>query len=284
MELVGSIDQGTQSTRFTLYDNKLKKLFSASALHEQHYPQSGWCEHDPMEIINKTYKVINTVMEEAKATYSDFKVVSVGITNQRETVVAWDRFTGKPLYNAIGRCEFWLDTRTSDIVQRHVHTYGSADAFRPTVGLPINTYFSAFKIQWLLENVPEVSNAVKEDRAYIGTIDSWLIWNLTGGPQGGAFVTDVTNASRTFLCSVHTQNWTTELLEVFNIPLSCLASIRSSSELYGDVAAVAIPSLVGTPVSGCVGDQQAACIAQAVFKPGDVKCTFGTGAFILMNT
>ncbi|KAF8819398.1 putative Glycerol kinase [Cardiosporidium cionae] len=264
MEFVGSIDQGTQSTRFTLYDNKLKKLFSASELHEQHYPQSGWCEHDPMEILNNTYTVINTVLVEAKATHSDFKIVSIGITNQRETVVAWDKFTGKPLYNAI----VWLDTRTSDIVQRHVDKYGSVDAFRPTVGLPINTYFSAFKIQWLLENVPEVSNAVKEERACIGTIDSWLIWNLTGGLEGGVFVTDITNASRTFLCSVHTQNWAPKLLSVFDIPLSCLPSIRSSSELYGN----------------CVGDQQAACIAQAVFKPGDVKCTFGTGAFILMNT
>nr|AZL94747.1 glycerol kinase [Nephromyces sp. MMRI] len=279
MEFIGSIDQGTQSTRFTIYDQQLNVVAYSYAEHEQITPFSGWCEHDPMEILEKVYKVLSEAYEEAKNKFTDFTIKCIGITNQRETIVAWDKTTGKPLYNAI----VWMDARTSNIVDELIKTYGGKGVFTPITGLPINTYFSAVKIRWLIENVQNVRQAIENNTLLFGTIDTWLIWNMTGGINHGQYYTDITNASRTMLFDIHTCNWSLKMLDLFNIKSSFLPTIKSNSDLFGYINNTRISQYNNTPITGCAGDQHAACIGQCLFTPGKVKVTFGTGAFFLMN-
>ncbi|CEM22707.1 unnamed protein product [Vitrella brassicaformis CCMP3155] len=279
ISLVASIDQGTQSTRFMLLDHAGQVVSDAMSTHEQFFPKPGWVQHDAMEILASTKEAMRAAMLEAIALHRSLKVVAVGITNQRETVVVWDKRTGQPLHQAI----VWLDTRTSGIVQEFSEKYGGADAFRSITGTPISSYFSAFKVLWLMRNHPHIEQALRDGEALIGTIDTWLIWNLTGGADGGAFVTDVTNASRTFLMDINTCTWSDHMLGVFGIPRSCLPEIRSSSEVYGRLRDVGLSDLENVPIAGCLGDQQSACVGQGLFKKGQVKCTYGTGAFILIN-
>lgn len=281
--LIATIDQGTQSTRVVVYTSSLRVLASAQKAHKQLYPNAGWVEHDPVEIID----VICALFVEATAQLEAqlgrtclYKIQCVGITNQRETVVAWDRTTGHPLYNAI----VWLDTRTKDVVDSISERVGGADALRHETGLPVSTYFSGTKMRWMIDHVSEVREAVDAKRCYFGTLDTWIIWNLTGGPVSGVYVTDITNASRTQLMDLSTCNWSDKLLGVFGIPRECLPEIRSSAEVYGKVIKCGTTAFENVPISGCAGDQQAACIGQGVFRKGLVKCTYGTGAFILINT
>lgn len=282
VELIASIDQGTQSTRVTLYDRSLHVVASAQVSHEQHFPQAGWVEHDPVEIMNNILTLFNTVTAAAKKKLqnAEFVIKGVGITNQRETSVAWDRDTGKPFHNAI----VWLDTRTKSVVNDIVSRLGDVDALRAESGLPINTYFSGAKMRWMIDNVPAIRDAVKTKTCYFGTIDAWIIWNLTGGPNNGKFVTDITNASRTQLMDLSTCEWSDKLLSVYGIPRECLPRICSCAEVYGHIVNCGCSSFEGVPISGCAGDQQAACIGQGIFRKGQVKCTYGTGAFILINT
>jgi len=205
------------------------------------------------------------------------EIKAVGVTNQRETTIVWDRRTGKPLYNAI----VWLDTRTLGLVEEFEHRLGGRDVFRDRCGLPISTYFSALKLSWLIKNVPAVREAMEANNCCFGTVDSWLIWNLTGGPNGGRHWTDVTNASRTMLMNLTTLQWDPSLCQAFSVPPSVLPEIHSSSELYGNIRG---GPWEGMPIAGCVGDQQAACIGQACLSPGDAKNTYGTGCFVMMNT
>jgi glycerol kinase len=280
--LVGAIDQGTTSTRFMLFDaTTLKQVGSHQLTHEQYFPQPGWVEHDPMEILRN----VEACMRECCKNID--KLECIGVTNQRETVVVWDRRDGKPLHNAI----VWNDARTAQLVQRFVQTKGNGDAnfLRELCGLPVSTYFSAMKLKWLIENVPTVREAIERGDCMFGTIDSWIIWNLTGGINGGKHVTDVTNASRTMLMNIATHKWDSQLLSVMGIQSGViLPQIRSCAEIYGTVKPTELnqlPSLFhNVPISGCVGDQQSACIGQRCFQIGDVKNTYGTGCFILMNT
>eukprot|EP00039_Didymoeca_costata_P000938 m.48196 g.48196 ORF g.48196 m.48196 type:complete len:522 (+) comp10556_c0_seq3:122-1687(+) len=278
--LVGSIDQGTSSTRFILFNEKAQKVASYQKEHAQIYPKEGWCEHDPMEIIQNTRECVNNAFQEAKGLgYKVDDIAGIGITNQRETTIVWDKYTGKPLHNAI----VWLDLRTTQLAEGLEEKYGSKDHFRPVCGLPISTYFSGIKLRWLLENVPKVKQAVDEGRAMFGTIDTWLIWNLTGGAndhQSASFVTDVTNASRTMLMDLSTRSWHKETCNELGVPLDILPEIRSCAEVYGHMSDT---DLSGVPISGCAGDQHAAMLGQCAFTAGEAKNTYGTGCFMLMN-
>lgn len=275
--LIAAIDQGTTSSRCILFDSTGPVAVSQKE-HTQHYPQPGWHEHDPAEIWIRTQEVIREAMSAAKASARD--IAAVGITNQRETVVVWDRFTGQPLHRAI----VWSDTRTRELCQSLAEA-GGQDRFRAATGLPLATYFSAPKIRWLLDNIPDVRQAVADGRAIVGTIDAWLIWNLTGGARGGAHVTDVTNASRTMLMDLVTLDWSEQLLKEFGIPRSILPNIAASisKKPYG-VTASDGPFGGSIPVCGCLGDQQAALVGQTCFDPGQSKNTYGTGCFMLLNT
>jgi glycerol kinase len=271
---VGAIDQGTTSTRFMLFDRDARIVAADQREHEQINPRPGWVEHDPLEIWRRTCEVIETALERAGAKASD--VQAIGITNQRESTVVWDRASGEPVHNAI----VWQDTRTEPLVRTLAGEQG-ADRLRERTGLPLSSYFSGPKVTWLLENVPGLRERAERGELAFGTLDSWVTWNLTGAAAGGAHVTDVTNASRTLLMDLRTLDWHEPSLQLMGIPRSLLPEIRSSSEHYGEARASA---LAGRPLSGILGDQQAALFGQCCFTPGEAKNTYGTGSFVLLNT
>ena len=275
---VGAIDQGTTSTRFILFDHTGKIIASHQLEHKQFYPKPGWVEHDPLEIWENTKKVISNTL--TKASIKAGEIAALGITNQRETTVLWNPKTGIPYYNAI----VWQDTRTDAICRELATKYGD-DFFRHKTGLPPVTYFSAPKIKWLLDNVSGLKKAVQKGELLFGTIDSWLIWNLTGGQKGGIHITDVTNASRTMLMNLETLNWNPELLKIMGIPQNILPQIRPSSDskIYGFTKEKG-PFADKIPVCGCLGDQQAALFGQNCTSKGEAKNTYGTGCFLLVNT
>lgn len=270
---MAAIDQGTTSTRFIVFDHSGRVVCFDQQEHEQIYPRPGWVEHNPDEIWERTRAVIRDGLRKGNLAPGD--IAAIGITNQRETTVIWDRKTGKPYYNAI----VWQDTRTDQICNRLAQE-GGQDRFRLQTGLPLATYFSGPKIMWILENVTGVRAAAECGDAIFGTIDTFLIWQLTGGTQGGVHVTDVTNASRTMLMDLKTQQWDAEILRIMGIPPQILPDIRSSSEVYG----MAIGDLAGVPVAGDLGDQQAALVGQTCYSVGEAKNTYGTGCFFLLNT
>ncbi|KAA8541947.1 hypothetical protein F0562_023099 [Nyssa sinensis] len=277
---IGSIDQGTTSTRFIIYDKLARAIGSHQVEFTQFYPEAGWVEHDPMEILESVKVCITKAIDKATAESHnvDSGLKAIGLTNQRETTVVWSKSTGCPLYNAI----VWMDVRTSSICRKlEKELSGGRTHFVDTCGLPISTYFSALKLLWLLENVDTVKEAVKKGDALFGTIDAWLIWNLTGGVNNGLHVTDVSNASRTMLMNLKTLDWDKSTLETLGIPTEILPKIVSNSEIIGKIAkGWPIP---GIPIAGCLGDQHAAMVGQACRK-GEAKSTYGTGAFILLNT
>lgn len=269
---IAAIDQGTTSTRCMVFNHEGNIVAMDQMEHRQIYPAPGMVEHDPLEILHNTEKVVHTALQKSSLQFSDLH--AIGITNQRETTIIWDRKTGLPLYNAI----VWQDTRTDEICNT-LARFGSIDRFRDKVGLPLATYFSGPKIKWLIENDNGIGDSIKNGSACFGNIDTWLIWNLTGGSKGGSFVTDVSNASRTMLMNLESMNWDSEILEEFKIPISMLPKIVSSSELYGYAQ-----SLGNIPIAGDLGDQQAALFGQTCFEPGEAKNTYGTGCFMLLNT
>ena len=273
-----AIDQGTTGTRFMIFDQQGRVVASCYEEHTQIYPQPGWVEHDPLEIWEKTRRVIAGALKQGNIPPE--QIAAIGVTNQRETTVVWDPKTGEPLHNGI----VWQDTRTREICQQLLAD-GMEETFRARTGLPIATYFSGPKLKWLLDNVPGLREKAERGEAVFGTIDTWIVWNLTGGPEGGAHVTDVTNASRTMLMDLHRLDWDDELLEVLNIPRRMLPQIRPSSDpaLYGTTAADG-PVGASLPVCGDLGDQQAALFGQACYEPGEAKNTYGTGCFMLLNT
>jgi glycerol kinase len=240
--------------------------------HEQIYPRPGWVEHDPIEIWRNTIAVMTAALEQRSLGVQD--LVAIGVTNQRETTLLWDRRSGAPLHNAL----VWQDTRVDELVARFAGS-GGKDRLRAKTGLPLASYFSGLKLRWLLDHVAEARRQAESGEALFGTIDSWLIWNLTGAADGGLHITDVTNASRTQLMNLASLDWDDEILKLFDIPRACLPKIASSSEVYGHAAA----ALPGVPIAGILGDQQAALVGQACFEPGQVKNTYGTGCFMLMN-
>ena len=271
---IGAIDQGTTSTRFCVFDAAGKIVAAAQKEHEQIYPQPGWVEHDPTEIWQSTQDVIAQALEQGKLRAAD--LAAIGITNQRETTVLWERKTGKPVANAL----VWQDTRVEDYVAEFSRE-GGADRFRAKTGLPLSTYFSGLKIRWLLEHVPGVRKKAEAGEVIFGNIDSFLTWHLTGGPNGGLHITDVTNASRTQLMDLDTLSWDEDLLDAFGVPAAMLPQICSSGEAYGTVKAGAA---TGVAIAGILGDQQAALVGQTCFRSGEAKNTYGTGCFLLMNT
>jgi glycerol kinase len=268
-----AIDQGTTSTRCMIFDQAGRVVAFDQKEHQQIYPQPGWVEHDGLEIWRRTCQVVELALAKAGAKAGD--IAAVGITNQRETTLVWDKRTGQPYCNAI----VWQDTRT-DAICNALAQDGGQDRFRPQTGLPLATYFSGPKLKWILDNVEGVRVAAERGQALFGTVDTWLIWNLTGGPQGGVHVTDVTNASRTSLMNLETLDWDPALLEAMAIPRTCLPAIRPSSAVYGQATGI----LAGVPVAGDLGDQQAALFGQACFDAGEAKNTYGTGCFMLLNT
>jgi glycerol kinase len=277
-DFVGAVDQGTTSTRFMIFDHSGNEVAKHQLEHEQIMPRPGWVEHNPIEIWERTVSVIRTAMDARRLGPED--LAALGITNQRETTVVWDRRTGRPYYNAI----VWQDTRT-DRIASALEREGKGEVIRQKAGLPPATYFSGGKIQWILDNVEGVRADAEAGHAIFGNTDSWLIWNLTGGPDGGVHVTDVTNASRTMLMDLETLDWDDELLGFFGIPRAMLPEIRPSSEprAYGVVAAR--NALGGeVPITGDLGDQQAATVGQVCFAVGEAKNTYGTGNFMLLNT
>lgn len=268
-----AVDQGTTSSRFMIFDHSGKVVTYDQKEHTQIYPKPGWVEHDPMEIWGAVESVIAGAL--AKGAINPKDISAVGVTNQRETTVVWNRKTGKPVYNAI----VWQDTRTDQICNELAKD-GGQDRFRDKVGLPLATYFSGPKIKWILDNVDGARAAADGGDLAFGNVDTWVIWNLTGGVNGGVHVTDVSNASRTLLMNLKTLDWDPGMLKVMDIPRDMLPQIRASSEKYGN----AITSLAGIPVAGDLGDQQAALFGQTCFSPGEAKNTYGTGCFMLLNT
>lgn len=275
-ELVLAIDQGTTSTRSMVFNQRGEPVALHQLEHEQILPKPGWVEHDPLEIWEKTQRVVREAQRKAGAKAAD--IAAIGITNQRETTLVWDSQTGKPYYNAI----VWQDLRTDKIIAELAQE-GGQDRFRQQTGLPLATYFSGPKIRWLLDNVEGLRTAAEKGRALFGTIDSWLIWNLTGGPQGGKHVTDVTNASRTQLMDLQGLDWDPELCAAIGVPLQMLPRIASSAEVYGHTLESG-PLGGAVRVAGDLGDQQAATVGQVCFDVGEAKNTYGTGCFMLLNT
>ncbi|MCX6445140.1 MAG: glycerol kinase GlpK [Actinobacteria bacterium] len=275
MSFIGSLDQGTSSTRFMIFDHAGKVVGQHQLEHRQILPQAGWVEHDASEIWDKSKEVITGALKQANLIGSDLQ--AIGITSQRETIVVWDIKTGLPLHNAI----VWQDTRTADYLENFSDELKTW--IRSKTGLAIAPYFSASKMHWLLKNSPAVAEAVASGRARCGTIDSWLLWNLSGGAEGGTHATDVTNASRTLLMNLETLQWDDELLATFEIPRALLPEIRSSSEIYARTSAHG-PFGSAIPIAGILGDQHAAMVGQACFNRGDSKTTYGTGNFALLNT
>ncbi|KEG08319.1 glycerol kinase [Trypanosoma grayi] len=283
MKYIGSLDQGTTSSRFIIFDETQRIVAISQQQHEQLTPQAGWLEHDPMEMYRASCKCIVNAVEEARRKRTDFvKLEAIGITNQRETTVAWDRETKEPLCNAI----VWSDLRTYDLAVRIANEVAGGDRnfAVKTTGLPVSTYFSAFKMRWMLENVPAVAEARRRGTLCFGTIDSWMIYKLSAHK---AFLTDVTNASRTFLMDIHTRTWSAELCRKMGIPKECLPEIRSNSEFFANVASdeCGVTKALGptTPIMGSVGDQQGALLGNMCFNAGEVKNTYGTGCFLLMT-
>jgi len=274
-DYVLAIDQGTTSSRAIIFDKSGSIVSSGQLEHEQIFPKAGWVEHDPEEIWRNVREVIGQALSKANLTRHD--IASIGITNQRETAVVWDRATGKPIYNAI----VWQDTRTQSIVDRLAGDEG-VDRYKQTVGLPLATYFSGTKIVWMLENVDGARAKADAGELMFGTTDTWVLWNLTGGVNGGVHATDVTNASRTLFMDLKTLTWREDILADFGVPLSMMPEIRSSSEVYGEAESNSL--LRETPISGILGDQQAATFGQAAFDAGEAKNTYGTGNFIIFNT
>jgi glycerol kinase len=275
---IAAIDQGTTSTRCILFDELGTVLCASQREHQQIYPQPGWVEHNPLEIWQCTQDVIREVLSRVGICRGE--IVSVGITNQRETTIVWDRHTGIPYGNAI----VWQDTRTRQLCDE-LSVVGGQDRFREKVGLPLATYFSGPKIRWLLDYHPQVRAAAERGDALFGNVDSWLIWWLTGGPQHGVHVTDVTNASRTMLMNLHSLEWDTEILDIFKIPSSMLPRIVPSSDRHAfGTTGIDGPFMEVIPICGDLGDQQAALVGQTCFNPGEAKNTYGTGCFMLLNT
>ncbi|KAJ8352581.1 hypothetical protein SKAU_G00240570 [Synaphobranchus kaupii] len=279
--LVAAIDQGTSSTRFLVFNAKTAELLSHHQVEiNQSFPKEGWVEEDPKEILQSVYECMEKTCEKLTQLNIDISnIKAIGVTNQRETTLVWDKNTGEPLYNAI----VWLDLRTQSTVEGLINKTPKRDKnhLKSKTGLPISTYFSAVKLRWLLDNVTEVHEAVLSQRAMFGTVDSWLIWCLTGGKSGGVHCTDVSNASRTMLFNIHTMDWDPELCAYFDIPMEILPKVRSSSEIYGLMES---GSLTGVPISGCLGDQSAALVGQMCLQDGQAKNTYGTGCFLLRNT
>ena len=276
---VAAIDQGTTSTRFMIFDHGGNVIAVHQKEHEQIYPKPGWIEHDPLEIWERTQEVMNGALEKGDVSPKDIK--AIGITNQRETTVVWDKSNGSPIYNAI----VWQDTRTDEIINE-LAKKGGQDRFRLKTGLPLATYFSGPKLKWILDNVDGARAKAENGDLLFGNIDTWLIWNLTGRE---AHVTDVTNASRTMLMNINTLDWDDEMLDTLDIPRAVLPKIKSSSEIYGYVndrggVLAAGDGSESTPVSGDLGDQHAALFGQTCFDPGEAKNTYGTGCFMVMNT
>ena len=271
---VAAIDQGTTSSRCILFDQEGSIVHIDQREHEQITPEAGWVEHDAAEIWERVREVIDGALAGAPAEAGD--VAAIGITNQRETTVVWDRATGRPVYNAI----VWQDTRTAPLVRELAGDQG-VDRLRDVVGLPLSTYFSGPKVKWILDNVDGARERAEAGELAFGTMDTWVLWNLTGGADGGVHATDVTNASRTLLMDLETLDWHPPALELMGIPASMLPEIRSSSEPYGEAKGTA---LGGCPVAGILGDQQAALFGQTCFEKGEAKNTYGTGSFLLVNT
>jgi glycerol kinase len=270
-EYAAAVDQGTTSTRFMVFDHGGQVVSVDQKEHEQIYPKPGWVEHDANEIWQRTQEVIKAGLDKVKA--SD--IAAVGVTNQRETTVVWDRTNGQPVYNAI----VWQDTRT-DTICNELSADGGQDRFRAKTGLPIATYFSGPKIKWILENVDGIREKAEAGDVIFGNIDSFVIWQLTGGPDGGVHITDVTNASRTMMMSLETLDWDDEILGILGVPRAMLPEIKASSEVYGEAKG----DLDGISVAGDLGDQQAALFGQTCFSVGEAKNTYGTGNFLLLNT
>ena len=280
---VGALDQGTTSTRFMVFNHSGEVVAVDQREHEQIYPKPGWVEHDPLEILTRCREVIGGALAKAGLTAAD--LAAIGVTNQRETTVVWNRHTGRPIHNAV----VWQDTRTDGLIAELARE-GGQDRFRAKVGLPLATYFSGPKIRWLLDNVPGAREKAQAGDLLFGTIDSWVIWNLTGGAGGdagqsgggrvGVHVTDVSNASRTMLMDLRSLEWDDAMLAAMGVPRSMLPAIRASSEVYGE----AVGGLAGVPIAGDLGDQQAALFGQTCFAPGEAKNTYGTGCFMLLNT
>ena len=270
---VMAIDQGTTSTRAIIFNHAGGVVGVRQKEHEQHFPKPGWVEHDPLEIWSSTQFVVQSVLNDSSLTTAD--LAAIGITNQRETTLVWNRFSGKPYAPAI----VWQDTRTDKICNQLAQE-GGQDRFRAITGLPLATYFSGPKISWMLEKVPGLREAAVSGDALFGTIDSWLLWNLTGGAEGGLHLTDVTNASRTLMMDLRTLDWDEKMLSILGVPKTMLPEIEPSSSVYGEASG----GLSGVPIAGILGDQQAALFGQACYDPGEAKNTYGTGCFMLLNT
>ena len=272
---VAAIDQGTTSTRFIIFDHEGNGIAVDQKEHRQIFPKPGWVEHDALEIWTRTQEVINGALEKGNISSKD--ILAIGITNQRETTIVWNKNTGRPIYNAI----VWQDTRT-DVIINELSKDGGQGRFRDKTGLPLATYFSGPKIKWILDNVDGARARAENGELLFGNIDTWLIWNLTSRE---AHITDVTNASRTMMMNLSSLDWDDEILNVLDIPRAMLPQIRSSSEIYGHIAGASHDSpLRGIPIAGDLGDQQAALFGQTCFSPGEAKNTYGTGCFMLMNT
>jgi glycerol kinase len=272
-QYAAAIDQGTTSTRFMIFDHSGQVVGLDQREHEQIYPKPGWVEHDPEEINLRTQQVIEAGLQKAGISAGDLS--AVGVTNQRETTIVWDKATGKAVYNAI----VWQDTRTDQICNELMKD-GGQDRFRGKTGLPIATYFSGPKIAWILDNVSGARERAEAGELLFGNIDTWVIWNITGGSDGGVHVTDVTNASRTMLMNLETLEWDDEILGIIGVPKAMLPEIKASSEVYGEARG----GLNGIPVAGDLGDQQAALFGQTCFSVGEAKNTYGTGNFLVLNT
>ncbi|KAF9350029.1 Glycerol kinase [Mortierella sp. NVP85] len=279
---VGAIDNGTTSSRFLIFDEKGGLVIGDQLEYRQIFPHPGWVEQDPVDILNSVVSCIDGALRKFGMQGHNIKdLKGIGITNQRETAVVWDRTTGQPLHNAI----VWSDTRTKDVVHRLSESSDKgSDALKAICGLPLTTYFSAVKLRWLLENSSDVKKAHENGNLMFGTVDSWLIYNLTGGVHGGAHVTDVTNASRTMLMDIQTLEWSDKCLEFFGIHANILPEIKPSSSLFGEIKYSQLGELQGLPIAGCLGDQQAALVGQRCFHVGEAKNTYGTGCFMVFNT
>ncbi|AOS65537.1 glycerol kinase GlpK [Actinoalloteichus hymeniacidonis] len=273
---VAAIDQGTTSSRCMIFDHSGRVVAVDQREHKQIFPQAGWVEHDPEEVWRNVRQVCAGALANGDLVEAD--LAAVGITNQRETAVVWDRKTGKPVYNAI----VWQDTRTDRIVERLGAQGGGQERYRSVTGLPLATYFAGPKVKWILDNVEGVRARAEAGDLLMGTMDTWVLWNLTGGVDGGLHLTDVTNASRTLLMNLDTLSWDPEIAAEMGIPMSMLPEIRSSSEVYGKIRQRG--ALAGLPIAGILGDQQAATFGQACLSPGEAKNTYGTGNFLLLNT
>jgi len=269
-----ALDQGTTSSRAMIFDHSGRVVAVSQKEHEQIYPKPGWVEHDPKEIWARCQEVLDEALQKAGASAGD--IAALGITNQRETAVVWDKNTGEPVHNAL----VWQDTRTDKLVDE-LSADGGQDRFRNKVGLPLATYFSGPKVRWLLDNVEGARAKADAGDLAFGNIDTWCIWNLTGGTNGGLHITDVTNASRTMLMDLETLSWDPDIAATIGVPISMLPEIRASSEVYGEVKS---GGFAGVQIAGDLGDQQAATFGQACFSPGEAKNTYGTGNFMLLNT